>query len=348
MISLVIGLILIGGVIQIYLASRATSRAERGVSQVQETGRFAFAFLGPDIRMAGYQGCSRGNPRASLTNILNHSDNYPYRFEIGTGIRGFDTAPGSTSWSPGLAGSVASGLDGLTHPPVHGTDAVTVRVPYGTSARLIDPINKTSTSMKVETSNSGAFDAGDIAMISDCVQSTVFQVSGYNASSDTISYAATSGTPGNARTDWGAYQPGASVDKFHTVSYFIASRTDKARDCSNHDCGLWKKVGADNAVELAPGVENLQILYGVDTNNDGVPNQYVTADNALLGTDTAHDNWMQVVAVKTALLVVSRSKTANGATPSKQTYTLLDKTVQTHDRRLRQVFKQTFTLRNRM
>lgn len=340
MVAMVLGLVLIGGVVGIYLASRASGRTERGLSDVQETGRFAFAFMAPDIRLAGYLGCSRGNPNPTLTNALTNSTDYIYRFAIGTGIRGFDATPGGTTWSPALNDTnIDSGLNSLTSPPVHGSDVLTLRAPEGPQVKLVDPITATSSSMTVTPADKAPFNAagGDVAMISDCTQSTVFEVTSYDASTGKIGYAGS----------WGAYQPGASVDKFHTVSYFVASRSGQF-DCSKYDCSLWKKDGAENAAELVDGVENMQILYGVDTDTDGIPNQYVTAGNALLGVDAAHQNWINVVSVKVALLVASGTAVANGATPAAQSYELLNQTITTHDRRLRQVFTQTFTLRNRI
>jgi type IV pilus assembly protein PilW len=53
--------------------------------------------------------------------------------------------------------------------------------------------------------------------------------------------------------------------------------------------------GNVNAGPLADGIENMQILYGEDTDADKVANQYVSADNV-----TA---WTNIVSVRIALLV---------------------------------------------
>ena len=59
MIAMVIGLLLMLGVIQVFIASQAASRLSEGVARVQENGRFALDFLERDVRMAGHMGPKR-------------------------------------------------------------------------------------------------------------------------------------------------------------------------------------------------------------------------------------------------------------------------------------------------
>ena len=56
---------------------------------------------------------------------------------------------------------------------------------------------------------------------------------------------------------------------------------------------LFRSIDGGNAVELVEGVQNLQILYGEDTDNDFVPNYYVPVGSV---ADMA-----QVVAVRVTL-----------------------------------------------
>ena len=53
------------------------------------------------------------------------------------------------------------------------------------------------------------------------------------------------------------------------------------RDRGNPPSALWQKVGSASPVELVQGVEDLEVLFGVDTTlNDGTANanQYVDFD----------------------------------------------------------------------
>lgn len=55
MISMVLGLILLGGVINIFLASSQTYRLQDAMFRVQESGRFSLDFVLRDLRSAGFQ-----------------------------------------------------------------------------------------------------------------------------------------------------------------------------------------------------------------------------------------------------------------------------------------------------
>ena len=60
MIALLIGLFLLGGILQMFSASQQTYRMQSNLARLQENGRFALDFLARDIRMAGYWGCLSG------------------------------------------------------------------------------------------------------------------------------------------------------------------------------------------------------------------------------------------------------------------------------------------------
>lgn len=91
---------------------------------------------------------------------------------------------------------------------------------------------------------------------------------------------------------------------------------------------------------LADGVENMQILYGVDTNFDKVADVYKNAAGV-----TASE-WVSVVSVRIAMLFTSVH--AAPGTRVTQGFTLLDNGAQTFtDTLRRQMFTTTITIRNR-
>ena len=98
-------------------------------------------------------------------------------------------------------------------------------------------------------------------------------------------------------------------------------------------------AGSSNAsvVEIAEGVENLQVLYGLDKNNDSRVDQYVNADNVT--------SWNQIVSVQLAILVRSLRNVKTQA--ETKTYNLLDNVViTTNDKYQRAVFTTIVRLRN--
>ncbi|MFV2060337.1 MAG: PilW family protein [Gammaproteobacteria bacterium] len=95
-----------------------------------------------------------------------------------------------------------------------------------------------------------------------------------------------------------------------------------------------------NDIELIEGIDNLQILYGMDSDNipDGIANTYVNADDVAT-------QWARIVSVRIAVLANSVRETSNMRTRS--AYTLLGTNVNGfNDNRNRRVFNATIMLRN--
>ena len=95
-----------------------------------------------------------------------------------------------------------------------------------------------------------------------------------------------------------------------------------------------------NVPEVIVGdIEDWRVLYGVDSNADGLPNRYSPANGVSAG------DWANVRAVRLSLLVRSAGEVARE--PDTGAYRLLDRTVSAPgDRRLRGVFTATVKLRN--
>ncbi len=93
--------------------------------------------------------------------------------------------------------------------------------------------------------------------------------------------------------------------------------------------------GASSRVTIAENVENMQITYGVDSNDDGTANYYVAAGDV--------PDFTKVVSLRLSLLVRSADRVASGP----MAYTFNGVTVaDPGDRRLRFVFGSTIRLRN--
>lgn len=93
------------------------------------------------------------------------------------------------------------------------------------------------------------------------------------------------------------------------------------------------------AVTIAEGVENMQLMYGVDTDSDKIIERYVNA------SDMDANQWASVKSIKVALLVRSLKAVKN--TAESKTYTLLDTVkVSPNDMYQRAVFSTTIHLRN--
>ncbi|MFN2309884.1 MAG: PilW family protein, partial [Gammaproteobacteria bacterium] len=176
------------------------------------------------------------------------------------------------------------------------------------------------------------FQPGDILLLSDC------------QNADWVQMCAGGGCiPGNTATAT-LTQPGGSVVRVQSYIYYVGKRDNNA----NSPPGLFRRplgvtggnrAAAGNAEEVVEGVENMQVLYGVDTNADRIVDNYVTANNV--------GNWANVVSVQITLLMraTERGDDISGAA----TYTLAGTDANAaNDRRLRQIVNTTVTLRNRV
>ena len=101
------------------------------------------------------------------------------------------------------------------------------------------------------------------------------------------------------------------------------------------------------AEELLQGVESMQVRYGLDTDTDGVANQYVNADVITAA------QWANVSAVQIGLILVTGEEIATEI--DTKTYnvagTLIsDSSTPAHaaDKKLRKIVNTTVTLRNRI
>ncbi len=103
---------------------------------------------------------------------------------------------------------------------------------------------------------------------------------------------------------------------------------------------LMRQEDAGTAQPFIEGVENMQILYGEDTDADGSVDAYRKA--------TAVTDWDEVIAIRVGLLMRSEDQ-VSGLDPDSSAYTVLDENITAPgDRRIRRLFTSTITLRNRL
>lgn len=346
MVAMTIGLILMAGVVQVFISSKSSSRLNASIGQLQEDGRFALNFLNRDIRMAGYAGCTRYGP---ITNTLNNPTNLAYDFAVG--IFGFNDVSATTPAALAAIGAT----------PKASTDAIIIRREADNPVRVVQNNNSAQVFLENTGVETGACSDGtdrisgicqtDILMISDCTKSRVFQAGNITSTGSGTGLALNlthpaSGTPGNAISSWGGASAPTS-ERFDTSAY-IVKIVSYAYYIKNNNLGipsLYRKDGMSPEVELAQGIDDMQILYGVDntpTDTNQSADVYQTA-NAVTNT-----NWANVVSVRLNLLVRTvENNVAGGA----QTYRFNGGNVtvsSSTDRYIRKEFANQVALRNRL
>ena len=317
MIALLLGAVVSVGVIQLFGANSDTYDLMQGQSRMQESARFSLSFISRAVQEAGYKGCF--STTNDVYSTIQPPTNIPYEFNVLRGLQGYD-GQNATTWLPALTDLDTAFVTGNaidTSQVLGGTDVLTVRYASQNGAQLIADMPTSSEDVQVEIPSTGLeFALNDLVLISDCEKSTVFRITTLTQDSP----AAGDATIGHDTDDVDAtrnsvtklaevntYDQDAVVAAIRTNTFFIAPGTG-VNNVGDTPLSLWRKYGTDAPVELVEGIEDLQILYGVDSDNDGTPNQYTTAN---LVTD-----YGQVVTVRITVTANSVDDVGGTSTPT--------------------------------
>ncbi len=314
MIAMLLGVVLMGGVIDVFLSSRTVFSTQQAISRVQESGRLAIEFISEDVRMAGYMGCLDRTvlPDIGITAPEAFWDNYQER------VRGYtsDALPTGLSLDPA---------------PLANTDLIVVRSASGAMHYLAEPNDVNTLKVLPGSENGVSIKAGQAVVASNCVGARIFKPSA--VASGTITH--TGGWGGG-----GSYSPsenfdtGAEVIPVFTTVYYVANNPfDRP--------SLYQKTGSTvSAVEVIEGVENMAISLGRDTNTDGVIDTYTN----IAGVN--ENQWVNVGSVKIELLVQSNEE---NVIEDVQPYLFRgDAVAGPDDKRLRQVFSSLVAVRGKV
>ena len=182
MVAMVLGLLLSGAAISLFITARESYRTNEALARVQETGRYAFEILARSLREAGGIPCGSNLPTA---NVLNNAST-TWWANWGKGIQGYE---GDDNTFPKSFGTDSADR-------VSGTDAVIVWSGTGDSGVTIVDHKPNAAQFKVNTSAHGLED-GDIVMACDYRQAAIFQVTNANSNNVTIVHNTGTGNPGN-------------------------------------------------------------------------------------------------------------------------------------------------------
>lgn len=340
LVGVALGVLTVSAVLLFFVSNKQHFLAQLEASRLQENQRFVVQFLTRDIRGADYRGCAgSGGP---LFNTLNDPDALENDFR--TGIRGFDKV------SEMLPEPLASAFAGTRRVPIAGTDVLVVRGPEGDASGVRAENSSTQVFAVVRSRETKACTGGtnringicrgDYLLISDCQKARIFQVGSIDGSG-AITHPAGGLVPGNSDGTWGGsaapsqerFGTDAEIIRYGTFIYYLANNP-------GGEPALYRKASRGRTEELVEGVEDMQILYGEnsDADADGTPDRFVAA----LGVT----DWDQVTAVRVWVLL--RGFRDNMA-EAEQRYPALDGTIVTApDKRLRKSLLLTISLRNRL
>lgn len=334
MISITLGLMLMAGVVQMFISTKSSHASQQSLSRIQETGRMAMEFIGRDLRMASVVGCVRMLTLGKTTpNVIN-----PSNYDLGgmhrnflVGLVGFDSPTALAASGVTLAQAIGS----MT--PAANSDILVIRGATDRGFPLV--VNNTANTLTVFRNGLpiinnciGGLCQGGAAVVSDCDSGRIFKINTLATTVDNLTITHNENWDLSINPGPSVYEaiPETLVYPMHTFVYFVAPGV-------SGEPSLWQRTDRDNALELVEGVERIQFTYR--TSNSAVAS-FVAAS-----TLSAAD-WEDVEAVRVDMVI--RGAEAN-ALESEQSYTFPGDAAATTpgDRRLRQLFSNTFSIRTR-
>ena len=277
-----LGALTTAAVAQLFVSNARASALQTGQARLQESARFALHFLADSARSAGYFGCGpatladglggawRGDPTQDITTAVAGADDVDDSDDIG-------------AWELG---------DRELKP---GSDVVLFRRIEGQGHDLAQPFDADS---ELIITSSFAPVSGQLAVLSACGQLGVLGIESIARRSGLVTLAGTVDIDALAPSGFaygGSDGPAATVlAPVVSETYFIA----RSRFVSNRGesgWSLWRKSG--RADEVVSGVDDLQVLYGIDTTPDDAdvaPRRYVTGDD--IGSGIVRTVWIRVTA----------------------------------------------------
>jgi len=350
MISMVITMIIMAGVVQVMVDNRQKFKLNDELSYIQENARFALDELGRDLRMAGFSGCG------ATTHVANVVQGAGTDFYDGFGLGGWDGAEASADFPTEFRDDLWS-VNTAASP-----DAVVIkRVNSDDSFPVTEEGNNASAAV-LKLGGDHDVQPGTIMVVvgPDCTQAVIFQNTQTNNSNNAEQLQFNTGnsvSPGNCIKAYAIgtmtcgtlpspvptkkIPKGSMVMSFSSQAYYIGA---SSIDASIPSLYRERVIEASNAAtttaeELLIGVENMQLVYGVDTDAtaDGVANRYLDADEI---DGAGNREWERVVSVRIDLLLRSLDPIWN-----EDTDFTFDATTYS-GRELRQRVSSTILLRN--
>lgn len=258
MISVALGIVVVGAALGIFVSNRQTYVAAENVGRIQENARTAYELMTRDVREAGGMPCATNIP---VANVLNNP---------------------TTNWWSNLTNPVLGYENGALTGSIAGTDAIEIKS-GGASTYTVASHNPTSAVISLNTSSHDLL-VDDVLLICDMRQASIFQMSGPNATNATVVHNTGTGTPGNCSKGLGfkvpidcstngtvyTYGPNSLVTKLSASRWYVGSNGRPAGCTPATTCGrsLYRQVlrnnGGTNAAvaeEIAEGIRDMQILY---------------------------------------------------------------------------------------
>ena len=325
MVSLVLGLLVVGAAIGMFLSNRQTYLATESLGRVQESVRAGFELMARDLRESAGNACGSD---VSLVNVLNTPAVAWYSDWAG-GVRGYE---GANAFADAPFGPAAGQR-------VAGTDAIEQRSAVNGGVPIVEHV-ATSAQFRLNSVAHG-FAVGDLAVACDPGHAAILQVTGPASIGSNVEIVHNTGvgSPGNCVKGLGGEGVPASctpaigieytfgclngdkdtcataeekwpavLARLHASRWYVGHNgRDGGQGRSLYQATLGNNAGVPAAVirEVADGVRDMQIQYLLS-------GAVAYADAGAAWTDA---EWARVVAARISLVVVASDRPAAAGGP---------------------------------
>lgn len=269
LVSLVIGGLLIAGAVSVYMQSRNTYRVTETAARLQEVARYALDTIEPDIRMAGFWGLThradfvenRGGPADTVQAVatgITRNCGTNWIVDAARFVDGRDaTSTGGAGYD--LACAAATPAEWPSATPAAWSDVLIVR----RASSDIRPLTNGRAQIQTNRMRGVIFKDGALP-------------AGFSAS------------------------PASETRDLVVHAYYISRSGADANGLPQYHLRRQTLVGGGprvDDIEIISGVEDLQVQFGIDRNDDGNSDQYVNPGAAILATAriTSARIWLRIV-----------------------------------------------------
>lgn len=304
MVALVLGLIVTGSALTLFLTNQQTFTATENLGRVQESARVAFELMARELREAA------GNPcdgRLVLANgLVDLTGNWWSDWGDPDGLGGIAEQPGLFGYAA-AAPFADAGFGSGEGQRVSGTDAIELKaaVPVSANLAVLTTGMGAVSSGDIQVSSVDGLSVGDLLVLCNYVNASLFQATGFSGNaiehaSGSADWENRSGTLEKiVTTAEGNYDEGSIISRLHASRWYIGNNGRGGR--SLYRATLRNEGGSldDGIDEVAEGVTGMTLEYLTQSGTDYVPAGSVAAWN---------DAGNRVVAVRVALTLAGQDR----------------------------------------
>lgn len=295
MISLVLGLLVVGGVLGIFISNQQVFKTNENLGRLQENARISFELMAREIRQAGGTPCGA----QVVTNILNNATTeWSSNWDAG-GIIGFDGT------DPTTAVTIGTG----TAERVTGTDAIQILSGALGNTATVTAHDSANAKLTLHPASHG-FSKGNLVMVCDGVSAAIAQLSEVSLA-DVFHLKVVGDVPGNCSAGLGSptncttaagtaknVKVGGFVSEFSAGTWYVGTNSRGGKS-------LFRK-GAASTEEIAEGVVGMELEYLLRDEATGVLDSNWASATTVSDWTPAADK--QVVAVRLKLKLETMGK----------------------------------------